>query len=262
MTKVIAGMDEETTELLMELYSKITPRVFRAKDIKTAEAAKVIENVQRDLNIALMNELSLIFAKLGLSTKDVLEAAATKWNFHKFYPGLVGGHCIPVDPYYLVHISKELGYHPQVILSGRAINDYMPRHVAEMTIKGLNNVGKVVKGSKVLIMGLTYKQNVADIRETPAKEIVKNLKEYGVQIFGYDPLLADIEGKFGIESVPNLKAIPKMDAVILAVAHKDFENMAIDELSAMMGARPVLIDVRGSLDQGEAERAGFYYYTL
>ncbi|MDZ4230426.1 MAG: nucleotide sugar dehydrogenase, partial [Dehalococcoidales bacterium] len=169
ITKVVSGMDEETTELVARLYGKVTSHIFKAKNIKTAEAAKVIENIQRDLNIALMNELSLIFDKLGLNTKDVLDAATTKWNFHKYSPGLVGGHCIPVDPYYLVYKAKELGYHPQVILAGRAINDNMPGHVAGMVIKALNNAGKVIKGSRILIMGLTYKANVADTRETPAK---------------------------------------------------------------------------------------------
>ncbi|MDI6886936.1 MAG: nucleotide sugar dehydrogenase, partial [archaeon] len=163
ITKIVAGMDDETTEILAGLYGLIT-KVYKAKDIKTAEAAKVIENVQRDLNIALMNELSLIFEKMELNTKDVLDAASTKWNFHRYSPGLVGGHCIPVDPYYLVYKAKELGYHPQVILAGRAINDYMPTHVVEIAIKALNEAGKVIKGSKVLIMGLTYKENVADIR--------------------------------------------------------------------------------------------------
>jgi len=164
ITKIVAGMDDETTEILADLYGLIT-NVYKAKDIKTAEAAKVIENIQRDLNIALMNELAIIFHKMGLDTKAVLEAASTKWNFHRYSPGLVGGHCIPVDPYYLVYKAKELGYHPQVILAGRAINDYMPKHVAEMAIKGLNEAGKVIKGSKVLIMGLTYKENVPDTRE-------------------------------------------------------------------------------------------------
>jgi UDPglucose 6-dehydrogenase/UDP-N-acetyl-D-galactosamine dehydrogenase len=152
LTKIVAGMNEETTDVLAELYGLIT-NVYKAKDIKTAEAAKVIENIQRDLNIALMNELAIIFNKMGLDTKSVLEAAGTKWNFQSYKPGLVGGHCIPVDPYYLVYKAKELGYHPQVILAGRAINDYMPKHVAEMAIKGLNEVGKVIKGSKVVIMG-------------------------------------------------------------------------------------------------------------
>jgi len=160
-------MDEGTTEILSVLYEMIT-RVYKAKGIKTAEAAKVIENIQRDLNIALINELTIIFHKMGLDTKSVLDAAATKWNFHKYSPGLVGGHCIPLDPYYLVYKAKELGYHPQIILAGRkAINDYMPKYVAEMAIKGLNEVGKVIKRSKVLIMALAYKENVPDTRESP-----------------------------------------------------------------------------------------------
>ena len=189
ITKIVSGIDKETTQLVAELYRKIVPKVHIAPNIKTAEAAKVIENIQRDLNIALMNELALIFHKMGLDTKEVLEAAATKWNFHHYSPGLVGGHCIPVDPYYLVYKAKELDYHPQVILAGRAINDYMPKHVAEMAIKGLNEVGKVIKGSKVLIMGLTYKENVPDTRESPVRGIVKELRGFGVEIYGYDPLL-------------------------------------------------------------------------
>ena len=190
ITKVVAGMDEETAEIVTELYKNIASDVFRAKDIRTAEAAKVIENIQRDLNIALMNELSLIFDRMGLDTKAVLEAAGTKWNFHRYEPGLVGGHCIPVDPYYLVYKATELGYHPQVILAGRAINDSMPKHVALTAIKGLNEVGKVIKGSKVLIMGLTYKENVPDTRESPMREMVRELKEFGVDIYGFDPLEA------------------------------------------------------------------------
>jgi UDP-N-acetyl-D-galactosamine dehydrogenase len=147
MTKVVGGVDKETTELVAQLYRKVAASVFKTRDIRTAEAAKVIENIQRDLNIALMNELALIFEKMGLDTKEVLEAAATKWNFHRYSPGLVGGHCIPVDPYYLVYKAREVGYHSQVILAGRAINDYMPRHVATLAIKGLNDVGKVIKNS-------------------------------------------------------------------------------------------------------------------
>jgi len=197
-------MNDDTTERLAALYGLIT-NVYKAKDIRTAEAAKVIENIQRDLNIALMNELAIIFHKMGLDTKSVLDAASTKWNFQPYKPGLVGGHCIPVDPYYLVYKAKELGYHPQVILAGRAINDYMPKHVAEMAIKGLNEVGKVIKGSKVLIMGLTYKENVPDTRESPVKEMVKELKEFGVEAYGYDPLLSkeEIEG-FGVKALDNL----------------------------------------------------------
>ncbi len=262
VTKVVAGIDEETTELVAELYRRVTPHIFKAKDIRTAEAAKVIENVQRDLNIALVNELSLIFAEMGLSTKDVLEAAATKWNFHPYSPGLVGGHCIPVDPYYLVYKAKELGYHPQVILAGRAINDSMPNHIAEMTIKALNNVGKVIKGSKVLIMGLTYKENVADTRETPVKEVIKELREYGVEILGYDPLLNDIEGEFGIKAIKNTEETKDIDCIILTVAHDAFKQLTLHQLKQIMNNNPILIDVRGLFNQEQATRHGFYYRCL
>jgi len=268
VTKVVAGMDEETTELVAELYSKVTSHIFKARDIKTAEAAKVIENVQRDLNIALMNELAIIFDKMGLSIKDVLDAATTKWNFYPYSPGLVGGHCIPVDPYYLVYKAKELGYQPRVILAGRAINDYMPEYVAEMTIKALNEVGKVIKGSKVLIMGLTYKENVADTRETPVKGIIKGLKGYSVEIFGYDPLLDNIEQEFGIKPYPaspithHSSPITPVDAVILAVAHDAFKEITLDELRGMMNANPILIDIRGFFDNKQVLQKGFYYRTL
>jgi UDPglucose 6-dehydrogenase/UDP-N-acetyl-D-galactosamine dehydrogenase len=245
ITKIVAGMDEDTTDVLTELYGLIT-NVYKAKDIKTAEAAKVIENIQRDLNIALMNELALIFHKMGLDTKSVLDAASTKWNFQPYKPGLVGGHCIPVDPYYLVYKAKELGYHPQVILAGRAINDYIPKHVAEMAIKGLNEVGKVIKGSKVLIMGLTYKENVPDTRESPVREMVKELKEFGVEAYGYDPLLSkeEIEG-FGVKALDNLDVKIKMDCVIVAVAHDEFGKMKLEDLARMMNDKPVLVDIRG-----------------
>ncbi len=262
ITKVVAGMDKETTEIVAELYSKVAPAVFKAKDIKTAEAAKVIENIQRDLNIALMNELSLIFEKMGLSTKDVIEAATTKWNFHKYSPGLVGGHCIPVDPYYLVYKAKELAYHPQVILAGRAINDSMPKHVAETAIKAINDVGKAIKGSRVLIMGLTYKENVDDTRESPVKEIIRELQEYGVEVFGYDPLLDVLQNEFRIEMVQNLEDIRDIDCIILSVAHKVFREISLDELKKNMNRNPILIDVRGIFDEDEAKKKGFYYKTL
>ncbi|MBI3931006.1 MAG: nucleotide sugar dehydrogenase [Chloroflexi bacterium] len=261
VTKVIAGMNEETTELLAELYGKITPHIFKAKNIKTAEAAKVIENIQRDLNIALMNEFAIIFEKMGLNTRDVLDTAATKWNFQRYSPGLVGGHCIPVDPYYLVYKSREVGYHPQVILAGRAINDSMAHHLTEMTIKALNSVGKVIKGSRVLIMGLTYKENVADTRETPVKEIIAELQEYGVEVWGYDPLLDDIEGKFRIKVVSNLKET-KVDGVIIAVAHKAFTKMTVAKLKGMMNDSPILIDVRGVFSNAEAREKGLVYRSL
>ncbi|NAS89373.1 hypothetical protein C4E24_06515 [ANME-1 cluster archaeon AG-394-G21] len=229
ITKIVAGMDEETTEKLAGLYGLIA-NVYKAKDIKTAEAAKVIENIQRDLNIALMNELTIIFHTMGLDTESVLEAASTKWNFQQYSPGLVGGHCIPVDPYYLVYKAKELGYHPQVILAGRAINDYMPKHIAEMAIKGLNEVGKVIKGSKVLIMGLTYKENVPDTRESPVREMAKELKEFGVDVYGYDTLLSreEIE-RFGVKVLDKLDV--KVDCVIVTVAHNEFKKMTLEDLA-------------------------------
>jgi UDPglucose 6-dehydrogenase/UDP-N-acetyl-D-galactosamine dehydrogenase len=266
ITKVVAGMDEETTELIAVLYGKVTPHIYKAEDIKTAEAAKVIENIQRDLHIALMNELAMIFEKMGLNTKDVLDAAATKWNFHRYSPGLVGGHCIPVDPYYLVYKARELRYHPQVILAGRAINDHMPKYVAEMTIKALNEVGKIIKGSKVLIMGLAYKEDVPDSRESPVKGIIKELKEYGVEVTGFDPLLdaAGLEGEFNIKLFRSLEEAKrqKVDGIILAVAHSSFRRLSLTELKERQNNSPILIDVRGIFDAEEAKKAGFYYRTL
>jgi len=262
VTKVVSGMNKDTTELVAELYGRICPEVFKAKDIKTAEAAKVIENIQRDLNIALVNELCLIFERMGLTTKDVLDAAATKWNFHRYTPGLVGGHCIPVDPYYLVYKAKELGYHPQVILAGRAINDYMPKHMAEIAIKALNDVGKVIRGSKALIMGLTYKKNVADTRESPVKDMIKELKEYGVEILGYDPLLSNIENEFGIKALLTLEDISGIDCIILTVEHDAYKRMTLAELRQVMGDRPILIDVHGFFNEKEVVEGGFHYRTL
>ena len=260
ITKIVSGMDRETTEALSSLYRLITT-VYEARDIRTAEAAKVIENIQRDLNIALANELALIFAKIGLSTRDVLEAAGTKWNFHRYSPGLVGGHCIPVDPYYLVHKAEELGYHPQVILAGRAINDSMPAHVAGLMIRGLNEVGKVIKGSKVLIMGLTYKENVADIRESPARGIVEGLREFGVEVYGWDPMLTReaILG-FGVRAIEGVDA--EMDGVVVAVAHDEFLGMGLSGVSGFLGAGAVVVDVRGMFDGDEVEGKGFYYKRI
>jgi UDP-N-acetyl-D-glucosamine/UDP-N-acetyl-D-galactosamine dehydrogenase len=258
--KIVSGMDKQSLDDLSELYGLVT-NVYRAPTIKTAEAAKVIENVQRDLNIALMNELSMIFARMGLDTVEVLKAAGTKWNFHQYRPGMVGGHCIPVDPYYLVQKAKELGYHPQVILAGRSINDGMPKYVAEMAVKGLNKVGKTIKGSNVLIMGLTYKEDVADIRESPVEHMVEELKEYDVNVYGYDPLLPDAVIKhFGAIPLPKLDK--KMDAVIIAVAHKQFKDMPVDRIRKIMNDKPVLVDVRRMIEPAAAEKAGMYYRTL
>jgi len=261
-TKIVSGKDAGTAESVARLYGKLTPHIFRAGNIRTAEAAKVIENIQRDLNIALMNELVLVFEKMGINTSDVLDAAATKWNFIRYSPGLVGGHCIPVDPYYLVYKSRELGYHPQVILAGRAINDGMPDYVTELAIRGLINTGKIVKGARVLIMGLAYKQDVADTRESPAGKIINRLREYGVEVVGYDPLLYDIEGEFGIESTSSLESLREIDCVIVTVAHSAFRDITVDKLKGIMSDRPVLIDVRGCFDGQDMTEKGFYYRTL
>ncbi|MDH7506907.1 MAG: nucleotide sugar dehydrogenase [Candidatus Thermoplasmatota archaeon] len=259
IVKIVSAMDEETTEILAEIYGKITT-VYKAENIKTAEAAKVIENIQRDLNIALMNELSIIFNKLGLNTKAILEAASTKWNFNKYYPGLVGGHCIPVDPYYLVYKTKATGYHPQVILAGRAVNDSMPKYVAELSIKALNEAGAVIKDSKVLIMGLTFKENVDDTRETPVVEIIKELKEFKCQVYGYDPLISKEEIKaFGITPVDNLFEV-KVDCVIITVLHDEFKKLTLKQIKSIMKEKPVLIDVRGGFRN--AVNAGFIYRSL
>jgi len=262
ITKVVAGMDAASTQLIAELYCQVAGDVFVARDIKTAEAAKVIENIQRDLNIALMNELAMLFARMGLNTKDVLDTAATKWNFHRYSPGLVGGHCIPVDPYYLVQKAVELDYNPQVILAGRAINDGMPAYVAEMTVKALNETGKTVSGSRVLLMGLTYKENVADTRESPMKGIIAVLRKAGAEIYGYDPLLDDIEDEFKVKVVRSLRDVQGIDAVIIAVCHDAFKSINLGHLKKVMGNRPILIDVRQAYDREAAEGEGFYYQTL
>jgi len=262
ITKIVSGMDEETANELAELYGNITT-VYKAQSIKIAEAAKVIENIQRDLNIALMNELSIIFYKMGIDTRSVLDAASTKWNFNRFSPGLVGGHCIPVDPYYLVFKANELGYHPQVILSGRAINDYMPRYVAELTVKALNEAGKVINGSKILILGLTFKENVDDTREAPVRELIKELKEFKCQIYGHDPLLTKEQIEtFGINVKSLNETSIKFDCIIITVAHHEFKNMTLDYLKKFTNEKPVLIDVRGIFKNSDATKRGFYYKTL
>ncbi len=263
ITKIVSGMDDHVGNLLKELYGHIT-EVYLAPDIKTAEAAKVIENIQRDLNIALMNELSIIFSKIGLDTDEVLDAAATKWNFIRYHPGLVGGHCIPVDPYYLVKKAKELDHHPQVILAGRSINDNMPKHVGEMTIKGLNEAGKVIKDSKVVVMGLTYKENVADTRKSPARDLVKELHEFGIDVYGHDPLLSHEEIEdFGVEAVGSLDELGfEVDGFVFTVAHDEFREISLEELKALSGKDPLLVDVRKIFSKEEIERDGFYYKKL
>ena len=246
--KVVSGMDEETKIFVAKLYREICKGgVHLTPNIKTAEAAKVIENVQRDLNIALVNELALIFARIGIQTHDVLEAAGTKWNFHKYQPGLVGGHCIGVDPYYLTYRAQELGYHPEVILAGRRINDSMPEHVAQLMIRGLVEAGKVVQGSQVLVMGLTFKEDIRDIRNSKIHDTIKIVQSYGVQVFGHDPNLfpAEVE-HFGVEYVSDLATAQNMDGIIFSAMHKQFRSIKLSQLQGFCQShsRAVIVDIK------------------
>ena len=265
--KVVSGMDGETLETVAQVYELvITAGIHRASSIKVAEAAKVIENTQRDLNIALINELSLIFNKLDIPTMDVLAAAGTKWNFLKFTPGLVGGHCIGVDPYYLTHKAEQIGYLPQVILAGRRINDGMGKYVAENTVKQMIKSGKVIKGSRVLILGLTFKEDVPDIRNTKVVDIVKELKDYGIEVLIYDPM-ADAEEtrhEYGLE-LTDLEAVGKVDAVIYAVSHQAFKSLTAAKLAEFCSngnGRGVLVDVKSSHRREDVEAAGLAYWSL
>jgi UDP-N-acetyl-D-glucosamine/UDP-N-acetyl-D-galactosamine dehydrogenase len=262
VTKIVAADDPETLEIVADLYRHVTPHIFKARNIRTAEAAKLVENSQRDLNIAFVNELTMMFQKMGLNTGDVLEAAATKWNFQNLSPGLVGGYCIPVVPYFLVQKAEESGYHPQIILAGRAVNDQMPRHIAEMTVKSINEAGKVIKGSKVLIIGCTYKENVADTRETPIRNVINELREYGVEVFGYDPLVKNGQKDFGIKFIRLLADAPKMDGIILAVVHDACRGISLDTLCNISNPLPVIIDLRGFLEMPEVPDSEIIYKRL
>jgi len=287
ITKIVSGCDAETLDLVAAVYDSILEAgVHKASSIRVAEAAKVIENTQRDVNIALMNELSIIFHRLGIDTLEVLRAASTKWNFLKFFPGLVGGHCIGVDPYYLTYKAQEAGYHPEVILSGRRINDNMGKFVAENTVKKLIRVGKAVKGARVLILGLTFKENVGDIRNTKVVDIISELNEYGVGSYIYDPYASaeEVIHEYGdvIEGspqsvpallddhvpgllLPSLEAVPPVDAVILAVPHDRFvKELSLDKLATFCrkGSPAVLIDIKGVFEPESAAQLGIRYWRL
>ena len=265
ITKIVSGMDEETLDVIAKVYELVVDAgVHRAESIKVAEAAKVIENSQRDINIAFMNELSIIFNKMGIDTKSVLEAAGTKWNFLNFYPGLVGGHCIGVDPYYLTYKAEMLGYHSQIILSGRRINDDMGKYVAENVVKHLIATDKAVKNAKVAILGFTFKENCPDTRNTKVIDIVHELREYGIEPIIADPQADSDEAKrlYGIGFVP-IEDIKDMDAVILAVAHTEFKDMSMRTVDSLYGeGKKVLLDIKGLLDRKEYEAAGYDYWRL
>ena len=268
ITKIVSGMDEETLDTVAKVYELVVDAgVYRAQSIKVAEAAKVIENSQRDINIAFMNELSIIFNKMGIDTKSVLQAAGTKWNFLKFYPGLVGGHCIGVDPYYLTYKAEELGYHSQIILSGRRINDDMGKYVAESLVKNLIKSDLAVKGAKVAILGFTFKENCPDTRNTKVIDIYKELGEYGIVPMVVDPEADAAEAKrlYGIEFA-TMDDVKDMDAVIIAVSHAQFlEILDKDRLRSFYAkdhAKKVLVDIKGILDRKEYDNDEFCYWRL
>ena len=265
--KVVSGQDDETLETVAKVYELVVDAgVHRASSIKVAEAAKVIENTQRDLNIALMNELALIFNMMGISTQDVLAAAGTKWNFLKFTPGLVGGHCIGVDPYYLTYKAEEIGYQPQVILAGRRINDQMGKFVAETTIKQLIQADKAVKGARVLILGLTFKEDVPDIRNTKVIDIVRELQEYGVETLVHDPVAnADEAHKEYDLNLVDLDVMVPVDAVVVAVAHKEYRSFTAEDLRGFCSTQNgtgVIMDVKNILNKAEIESEGLVYWNL
>ena len=263
--KIVSGMDDITLDTVARVYSLVVRAgVHRAESIKVAEAAKVIENSQRDINIAFMNELSIIFNKMGIDTQSVLKAAGTKWNFLKFNPGLVGGHCIGVDPYYLTYKAEMLGYHSQVILAGRRINDDMGKYVAQNAVKKLICADKSVKGARVAILGFTFKENCPDTRNTKVIDIVNELREYGIEPVICDPEADSAEAKrlYGIE-FKDISSVKDADAVILAVAHDEFKKFTIDDIGAFFGeGRKVLLDIKGLLDRKEYENAGYIYWRL
>ena len=264
IVKIVSGMDKESLGKIAEVYGSIIKAgVHRASSIKVAEAAKVIENSQRDINIAFINELAMIFDRIGIDTLEVLEAAGTKWNFLPYRPGLVGGHCIGVDPYYLADKANELGYHAQVILAGRRINDGMAKFVAERTIKKLINANIRIKGADILIMGLTFKENCPDLRNSKVNDIILELKEYGVNVHVVDPIADKLEAKkeYGIE-LENPNDIKNMDAIIVAVGHKEYRDMDIKELHQYYNevySKPLLIDVKSIFSKEEAEKEYDYW---
>jgi len=265
IVKVVSGDDGPTSEAVAELYaSVIVAGVHRASSIKVAEAAKVIENTQRDLNIALMNELALIFDRLGIDTLEVLQAAGTKWNFLPFRPGLVGGHCIGVDPYYLTHKAEMLGYHPQVILAGRRINDGMAAYVAQQTVKGMINNGGTVKGAKVIVLGLTFKENCPDLRNSKVADLVRELKDFGCDVLVHDPIAEspEAEHEYGISLTSWEKLPSDVDAIVAAVSHKEYLAMSLTELTANLRKGGVFTDVKSAYDQAAIKAAGYKLWRL
>ena len=262
--KIVSGDTPETLDKVAEVYERIIePGVHRASSIKAAEAAKVIENTQRDLNIALMNELAIIFDKIGIDTSEVLEAAGTKWNFLKFKPGLVGGHCIGVDPYYLTHKADMLGYHPQVILAGRRINDSMGKFIAEQTIKHMIAAGSYIKGAKVNVLGLTFKENCGDLRNSKVIDIINELKSYGVEVSVTDPQAEHDEAmhEYGVPLL-SWDELPRADAIVAAVAHREFAELSVEDFGKKLVKGGAFIDVKAAFDPAALKAAGYRVWRL
>ena len=283
ITKVVSGMDEESLETIAKVYGMIIQAgVFRAESIKVAEAAKVIENSQRDINIAFMNELSIIFNKMGINTHAVLEASGTKWNFLEFSPGLVGGHCIGVDPYYLTYKAEEMGYHSQIILSGREINDDMGKYIAENTVKKMIQANKQIRGAKVAVLGITFKENCPDSRNTKVLDIIKELNAYGIEVQVVDPVAnaVEVEKAYGI-TLCKFEELIDLDAVVIAVPHDEFADIKVEDLKVLYrncnpyegdsldqvaaacdSEKYVLIDVKGMFFKKAAEEENYLYWRL
>lgn len=283
IVKVVSGQDEETLNIIAKVYELVVDvGVYKAESIKVAEAAKVIENAQRDINIAFMNELSIIFNKLNIDTLSVLKAAGTKWNFLKFYPGLVGGHCIGIDPYYLTYKAEQMGYHSQIILSGRKINDEMGKYIAENIVKNMIKANIQINGARVLILGVTFKENTPDVRNTKVVDIIKELNDYGIEVFVVDPVANkdDLMEEYGIE-LKEFREIQDVDAIVIAVPHEKFkEELDLDELKKLyridtnrkdsatverekiINKKFILIDVKGMFNKKEAENIGYDYWRL
>jgi UDP-N-acetyl-D-galactosamine dehydrogenase len=263
--KIVSGSDKATADMLVQVYGKVVNAgIHRASSIKVAEAAKVIENTQRDLNIALMNELSMIFDKMGIDTIEVLEAAGSKWNFLPFRPGLVGGHCIGVDPYYLTFKAESQGYHPEMILAGRRINDGMGKYVAERIVKLLIQRGKAVRGAKVAVLGITFKEDVPDLRNTRVVDIIHELKDYGVQVMAHDPLADPVEARhyYDLELLP-MEALKGVDAVVVAVMHKRYREMGITGIADLCtNGKPIIVDVKSAFNPNDIASEALVYWRL
>ena len=265
ITKIVSGMDEDTLNEIAKVYEMVVSAgVYRAESIKVAEAAKVVENSQRDINIAFMNELAIVFNKMGIDSNEVIKAMNTKWNALGFFPGLVGGHCIGVDPYYFIYRAEQLGYHSQIVLSGRKVNDNMANFIADNVIKQMILADKKIKGATILVLGVAFKENCPDVRNSKVVDIISALRDYGVNVLVYDPVADADETKreYGID-LTDINEVKDVDAVICAVAHNEFKNMTLEQVSSLYkDGQKVLVDVKNTFDKYEAIEKGLIYWNL